>query len=111
MGEDAAVAAGSAAASLLLELLLLGLDGGHLRLAAVAADWLLDRHHLVGLGFVGRPKSVHQRRQGADVAVLLFAEKRPVLVPKVTWYSTKSLDQSLICICSLPINARLLHFR
>ncbi|MFN9939951.1 MAG: hypothetical protein ACK56I_10815, partial [bacterium] len=57
--------------------LLLGLDGGHLRLAAVAADRLLDRHHLVGLGFVGRPKSVRQRRQGADVTALLFAEKRP----------------------------------
>jgi hypothetical protein len=40
-------------------------------------DWLLNRHHLVGLGFVGRPKSVRQRRQGADVAALLFAEQRP----------------------------------
>jgi hypothetical protein len=78
MGENAAVAAGSAAtvaaAGLLLELLLLGLSGGHLRLAA---DRLLDRHHLVGLGFVGRPKAVRQRRQGADVAALLFAQQRP----------------------------------
>ncbi len=48
-----------AAASLLLELLLLGLNGGHMRLAAAAADWLLDRHHLVGLGFVGRSKPVY----------------------------------------------------
>ncbi len=81
MGEDAAVAAGSAAAAaaagLLLELLLLGLNGGHLRLAVAAADWLLHRHHLVGLGLVGRPKSVRQRCQGADVAALLFAEQRP----------------------------------
>jgi hypothetical protein len=78
MGEDAVVAAGSAAAfaaaGLLLELLLLGLNGGHLRLAA---DRLLDRHHLVGLGFVGRPKSVRQSRQGADIAALLFAEEHP----------------------------------
>ncbi len=81
MGEDAAVAAGTAAAAvaagLLLELLLLGLDGGHLRLAAAAADRLLNCHHLVGLGFVGRPKPVCQRHQGADVAALVFAEKRP----------------------------------
>jgi hypothetical protein len=80
MGENAAVAAGSAATTaatgLLLELLFLGLHGRHLRLAA-AADRLLNRHHLVGLGFVGRPKSVRQRRQGADVAALLFAEQRP----------------------------------
>ena len=81
MGENAAVAAGTAApaaaAGLLLKLLLFGLDGGHLGLAAVAADWLLNRHHLVKLGFVGRPKSVRQRCQGADVAALLFAEQRP----------------------------------
>jgi len=42
MGENTAVAAGSAAtaaaAGLLLELLLLGLNGGHLRLAAAAAE-------------------------------------------------------------------------
>ena len=78
MGENAAVAAGSAApvaaAGLLLELFLLGLNGGHLWLAA---DRLLNRHHLVGLGFVGRPKPLCQRRQGADVAALLFAKKRP----------------------------------
>ncbi len=56
MGEDAAAAAGTAtAAGLLLELLLLGLDYGHLLLATAAADQLLHRHHLVGLGFVGRP--------------------------------------------------------
>jgi hypothetical protein len=80
MGEHAAVAAGTAAAAaagLLLELLLLGLDGGHLWLAAAAGDQLLNRHHLEGLGFVGRPKLVRQRRQGADVAALLFTEKRP----------------------------------
>ncbi len=81
MGENAAVAAGTAAAAiaagLLLELFLLGLDGGHLRLAVAAADRLLNRHHLVGLGFVRRPKSVRQRRQGADVTALLFAEQRP----------------------------------
>jgi hypothetical protein len=59
MGEDAAVADGTAAsAGLLLELLLLGLDCGHLWLAAAAVDRLLDRHHLVGLGFVGCPKPV-----------------------------------------------------
>jgi hypothetical protein len=59
MGEDAAVAAGTtAAAGFLLELLLLGLDCGHLWLATAAAGRLLDRHHLVGLGFVGRPKPV-----------------------------------------------------
>ncbi|MFO0002532.1 MAG: hypothetical protein ACK559_15490, partial [bacterium] len=78
MGENTVVAAGSAAAiaaaGLLLGLPLLGLDGGHLRLAA---DRLLDRHHLVGLGFVGRPQSVRQSRQGADIAALLLAEKRP----------------------------------
>ncbi len=81
MGENASIAAGSAApvaaAGLLLELLLLGLNSGYLRLAAAAADRLLDRHHLVGLGFVRRPKSIRQRRQGADVAALLFAEQRP----------------------------------
>jgi hypothetical protein len=86
MGEHAAVAAGTAAAaapSLLLELLLLGLDGGHLRLAAAAANQLLNRHHLVGLGFVGRPKPVRQRRQGGDVSALLFAEKRPKRLGKL----------------------------
>ncbi len=78
MGEHAVVAARTpAAAGLLLELLLLGLDGGHLRLATAAADRLLDRHHLVGLGFVGGPKPVRQRRQGTDVAALLFAEEHP----------------------------------
>jgi hypothetical protein len=77
MGEHAAVAAGTAAAGLLFELLLLGLDGGYLRLGAAAADRLLDRHHLVGLWFVGHPEPVRQRRQSADVAALLFAEKRP----------------------------------
>ena len=50
MGENAAVAAGTAAAavaaSVLLKLFLLGLDGGHLRLAVAAADRLLNRHHL-----------------------------------------------------------------
>jgi hypothetical protein len=79
MGEHTALAAGTsaAAAGRLLELLLLGLDGGYLRLAAAAAVRLLNRHHLVGLGFVGRPKPVRQRHQGADVAALLFTEKRP----------------------------------
>jgi hypothetical protein len=77
MGEHANVAARTAvAAGLLLELLLLGLDGGHLRLAVLGANRLLNRHHLVGLGFVGCPKSV-SRRQGADVEALLFAEDRP----------------------------------
>jgi hypothetical protein len=42
------------AAALLLELLLLGLDCGNLLLTA-AAGQLLNRHHLVGLGLVGRP--------------------------------------------------------
>jgi hypothetical protein len=78
MGEDAAIAAGtSAAASFLLGMSLLRLDRCYLLLAVAAADWLLDRHHLVGLGFVGRPKPVRQHRQGADVAALLFAEKGP----------------------------------
>ncbi len=81
MGEEAAVATGSAAtvaaAGLFLELLLLGLNGSHLWLADDAADRLLDCYHLVGLGFVGRPKPVRQRRQGAYVAALLFAEQRP----------------------------------
>ncbi len=81
MGENAAIAAWTAAAAVaagfLLELFLLGLDGGHLRLAVATADRLLNCHHLVGLGFVGRPKSVRQRRQGADVAALLFTEQRP----------------------------------
>jgi hypothetical protein len=59
MGEDAAVAAGTAAATgLLLELLLLGLDCGYLLLTTAAGDRLLDCHHLVGLGFVGHPKHV-----------------------------------------------------
>jgi hypothetical protein len=59
MGEDAAVATRTAAAtSLLLELLFLGLDCGYLLLATAAADRLLDCYHLVGLGFVGRPKPV-----------------------------------------------------
>jgi hypothetical protein len=76
MGEDAAVAAGtSAAAGLLLELLLLGLDRGHLWLATATANRLLYHHHLVGLGFVDTPKPVRQRRQGADVTALLFAEQ------------------------------------
>ncbi len=79
MGENTAVAAGTAAAAagLLLELPLLGLDGSHLRLAAAATHRLLHPHHLVGKGFVGRPKPVRQCRQGADVTTLLFAEKRP----------------------------------
>jgi hypothetical protein len=60
MGENAAVAAGrpgiagTAAASFLSKLLLLGLNHSHLLLTDVPADWLLDHHHLVGLGFVGR---------------------------------------------------------
>jgi hypothetical protein len=62
MGENVAVATGcpaaagtAAAAGLLLEMLLHGLDCGHLLLATAAAGRLLDRHHLVGLGLVGRP--------------------------------------------------------
>ncbi len=65
MGENAAIAAGrpaaagsAATASSLLKLLLLGLNHGHLLLASVAADRLLDRHHLVWLRFVGRPQPV-----------------------------------------------------
>ncbi len=53
MGENAPVAAGSAAAAtaagLLLELLLLGLNGGYLRLAVAAADWRI--RPLVSFGF------------------------------------------------------------
>ncbi len=45
--------------------------------SAAAAEWLLNRHHLVGLWFVRRPEPVRQHRQGADVTTLLFAEKRP----------------------------------
>jgi hypothetical protein len=37
---------------------LLRLERGYLLLAIAAADWLLYRHHLLGLGFVGRPKPV-----------------------------------------------------
>jgi hypothetical protein len=76
MGEDTAVAAKTAAANgLLLELLLLGLDRGHLWLATAAANLLLYHHHFVGLGFVDTPKPDRQRRQGADVTALLFAEQ------------------------------------
>jgi hypothetical protein len=58
MGEDVAIAAGTAAASFLLGMFLLRLDRCYLLLAIAAANRLLDCHHLVRPGFVGRPKPV-----------------------------------------------------
>ncbi len=70
MGEDTSADAGRtvAAETTAAAGLILGLDGCHL----LITGWLLHCHHLVQLGLVGQQQPVRKRRQGADVAAVLF---------------------------------------